>query len=73
MEGQCPDLGFASDDVALQKTNMIAANGRIKDVDIATEHEPGEISGTRSGIRIDARTGQYQLGYRPHAAQIKQP
>ena len=37
MEGQCPGLGFASDDVALQKTNMIAANGRIKDVDIATE------------------------------------
>ena len=31
-------LRHAADDVALQKTNMIAANGgRIKDVDIATE------------------------------------
>ena len=57
--GSMSRLRFASDDVALQKTNMIAANGRIKDVDIATESEPGEISGTRSGIRIDARSGQH--------------
>ena len=35
--GSMSRLRFASDDVALQKTNMIAANGRIKDVDIATE------------------------------------
>ena len=35
--GTMSRLRFASDDVALQKTNMIAANGRIKDVDIATE------------------------------------
>ena len=35
--GTMSRLSFASDDVALQKTNMIAANGRIKDVDIATE------------------------------------
>jgi flagellin len=30
-------LRFAADDVSLQKNNLIAANGRIKDVDIATE------------------------------------
>ena len=30
-------LRFAAEDVALQKTNLIAANGRIRDVDIATE------------------------------------
>ena len=35
--GSMSRLRFASDDVALQETNMIAANGRIKDVDIATE------------------------------------
>ena len=35
--GSMSRLRHASDDVALQKTNMIAANGRIKDVDIATE------------------------------------
>ena len=35
--GTMSRLRFAADDVALQKTNMIAANGRIKDVDIATE------------------------------------
>ena len=35
--GTMSRLRFAADDVALQKTNFIAANGRIKDVDIATE------------------------------------
>jgi flagellin len=35
--GTMSRLRFAADDVALQKTNLIAANGRIKDVDIATE------------------------------------
>ena len=35
--GSMSRLRHAADDVALQKTNMIAANGRIKDVDIATE------------------------------------
>ena len=35
--GSMSRLRFAADDVALQKTNMIAANGRIRDVDIATE------------------------------------
>ena len=35
--GSMSRLRFASDDVALQETNMIADNGRIKDVDIATE------------------------------------
>ena len=35
--GSMSRLRHASDDVALQKTNFIAANGRIKDVDIATE------------------------------------
>ena len=30
-------LRFAAEDVSLQKTNLIAANGRIRDVDIATE------------------------------------
>ena len=35
--GSMSRLQHAADDVALQKTNMIAANGRIKDVDIATE------------------------------------
>ena len=30
-------LRFVTEDVALQKTNLIAANGRIRDVDIATE------------------------------------
>jgi flagellin len=35
--GTMSRLRFAADDVSLQKTNLIAANGRIKDVDIATE------------------------------------
>ena len=35
--GTMSRLRFAADDVALQKTNLIAANGRIRDVDIATE------------------------------------
>ena len=35
--GSMSRLRHAAEDVALQKTNMIAANGRIKDVDIATE------------------------------------
>ena len=35
--GSMSRLRHAADDVALQKTNMISANGRIKDVDIATE------------------------------------
>ena len=35
--GSMSRLRHAADDVALQKTNMIAANGRIRDVDIATE------------------------------------
>ena len=35
--GSMSRLRFAAEDVALQKTKMIAANGRIKDVDIATE------------------------------------
>ena len=35
--GTMSRLRFAADDVALQKTNFIAANGRIRDVDIATE------------------------------------
>ena len=35
--GTMSRLRHAAEDVALQKTNMIAANGRIKDVDIATE------------------------------------
>ena len=35
--GTMSRLRFAADDVALQETNLIAANGRIKDVDIATE------------------------------------
>ena len=35
--GTMSELRFAAEDVSLQKTNMIAANGRIRDVDIATE------------------------------------
>ena len=35
--GTMSRLRFAAEDVALQKTNLIAANGRIRDVDIATE------------------------------------
>ena len=35
--GTMSRLRHAAEDVALQKTNFIAANGRIKDVDIATE------------------------------------
>ena len=35
--GTMSRLRFAAEDVSLQKTNMIAANGRIRDVDIATE------------------------------------
>ena len=35
--GTMSRLRFAAEDVSLQKTNLIAANGRIRDVDIATE------------------------------------
>ena len=69
--GSMSRLRHASDDVALQKTNMIAANGRIKDVDIATEST--NLAKYQVLVQASASMlaqGQHQYGYRPHATQV---
>ena len=48
-------LRFASDNIATTKTNMEAANGRIVDVDIATESTRMAKYNVRPGIRVIAR------------------
>ena len=65
-------LRFAAEEMAKQETNLVAAMGRITDVDIAAEHSDGEVQRLSSSLGRHAVPGELNDRRRTHAPEVSE-